>query len=44
MKAKKSDIIVILTVALVVFGGFYLMKHKSLDADDAVRARAISTR
>lgn len=44
MKAKKSDIIVIITVALIVFGGFYLMKNKQLDAEDAVRARSISTR
>jgi hypothetical protein len=36
MKAKKADIIVIIAVTAVVFGGLHLMKGKKLDPE-AVR-------
>ncbi|MBU0799670.1 MAG: hypothetical protein KKA05_01575 [Alphaproteobacteria bacterium] len=36
MKPKKADIIVIIAVSVIVFGGLHLMKNKKLDPE-AVR-------
>lgn len=39
MKAKKTDILVIITITAILFGGIHLMKNKRLDGERPVPTR-----